>query len=112
MRIRDVRRGYVRSAGRVRRRPDRAGVEPAPGIGASADRVEISDLGLEVQRARLLALQAPDIRIELVEKILLEIQEGRYRVSGRDVLPKMLREHWMEHRSPGSGPPPEDLGWA
>ena len=111
MRIRDVRRGYVSSVGRVRRRSDKPAVEPAPGIGASADRVELSDLGLEVQRARLLALQAPDVRIELVEEILAQIREGRYRVSGRDVLPKMLREHWMEHRAAGSGPPPGDLGW-
>ncbi|WP_084318873.1 flagellar biosynthesis anti-sigma factor FlgM [Deferrisoma camini] len=93
MRVRDVRRGYVSgtpSPGRPRRE---APVEGVAGVGVAVDRVEVSDRGLEVQRARTLALLAPEVRQELVEALSQAIREGRYRVSGREVLPRLLREH-------------------
>ncbi|GAB6062154.1 flagellar biosynthesis anti-sigma factor FlgM [Deferrisoma palaeochoriense] len=100
MKIRDVRRGYVTgttATGRPRREIQ---VEEVTGIGGAVDRVDVSSRGREVQRARFLALSAPEIRADLVEAIEAEIREGRYRVTGREVLPRLLREHaWgMEER--------------
>ncbi len=93
MRVRDVRRGYV-SGIPTPGRPRREGpVEGVAGVVASVDRVEVSDRGLEVQRARMLALLAPDVRQELVDALSQAIRDGRYQVSGREVLPRLLREH-------------------
>jgi len=44
-----------------------------------------------------LALQAPDIREEMVEEIVAQIKQGRYQIRGTDVAPRMIREH-MELR--------------
>ncbi len=63
--------------------------------GTPLDRVQISERGREIRRARVLALTAPDVREDLVEEILAQIEQGEYRVSGAEVVPKLIREHWM-----------------
>ncbi len=59
-----------------------------------SDRVSISDRGREIQRARSLALAAPEIRQELVDEIVGQMERGEYRVAGSDVAPRMIRDHW------------------
>jgi len=64
---------------------------PEPG-----DRLQMTGRGAEVQRARTLALQAPEVRQGLVSELRASISGGRYRVTGAQVLPRMLREHAHE----------------
>ncbi|NTU59653.1 MAG: flagellar biosynthesis anti-sigma factor FlgM [Deltaproteobacteria bacterium] len=68
---------------------------PRSSQGAS-DSVLVSDRGLEVQRARGLAIEAPDIREALVGEVSEQIESGQYAVTGEDVAPKMIHEHLTE----------------
>ncbi|GAB4278497.1 MAG: hypothetical protein Kow0092_34290 [Deferrisomatales bacterium] len=92
MKIRDPYTRSLAAAGKVRRRKK---VDAASGVTTSVevDHVQVSERSVEVQRARLLAIQAPDVREDLVEEISQAIARGEYRVYGADVVPKMLREH-------------------
>lgn len=94
MKVRDrYTRGVVPLGGpRERRSRAAAPRTPAPGL---LDQVHISGRGREIQRARVLALGAPDVREDLVEEILGQIERGEYQVVGADVVPKLIREHWM-----------------
>ena len=95
MKIRDrYTRGVVGTSVPLAERRARAADGPERS-GTPLDRVQISERGREIRRARVLALTAPDIREDLVEEILAQIEEGEYRVSGTDVVPKLIREHWM-----------------
>jgi flagellar biosynthesis anti-sigma factor FlgM len=62
----------------------------------AADTIRLSDRWLEVQKARGLALSAPDIREPLVNEVSDQIESGRYDVSGEDVAPKMIEEHMAD----------------
>ncbi|MBE0616676.1 MAG: flagellar biosynthesis anti-sigma factor FlgM [Proteobacteria bacterium] len=66
-------------------------------VGGLSDQVSFSGQSFEVQRARALALQAPDIREEMVGEIVAQIRQGRYVITGAEVAPRMIREH-MELR--------------
>lgn len=92
MKIREAYTSALAGVGRTRRRRATSGATEVSAVGG-VDEVQVSSQGLEVQRARLLALQAPEIRETLVREVLREIDEGRYVVTGADVLPKMIREH-------------------
>ena len=105
MRIRDVQRSPLSQPGQVNRPRRDQPVGSAAPAGPPADRVDLSARSYEVQRARRLALAAPDIREDLVQAVLAEIRSGRYRVTGRDVVPKMIREHIWDAR----GVPPEGV---
>ncbi len=95
MKIRDrYTRGVVGTPVPLAERRVRAAEEPERS-GGPLDRVQISERGREIRRARVLALTAPDVREDLVEAILAQIERGDYRVSGADVVPKLIREHWM-----------------
>ena len=63
------------------------------GAAAPADLVMISGRGSDIQRARSLALHAPEIRQEMVDEIVGQIERGEYQVSGTDVAPIMIQEH-------------------
>jgi len=97
MKIRDTYSKPVSRVGRVKRRDEAGTVVETGGLTGPADQVEFSGHSFEVQRARSLALQAPDIREEMVDEIVAQIKQGRYTVRGTDVAPRMLREH-MELR--------------
>ncbi len=60
---------------------------------ATSDRVMISGRGVDIQRARSLALAAPEIRQEMVNEIVGLLQRGEYQVTGADVAPKLIQEH-------------------
>jgi negative regulator of flagellin synthesis FlgM len=93
MKIRDR---LTRGIGDSTPRPSR-GRAAEPGTAAkgaaTSDRVVISGRGVDIQRARSLALAAPEIRQEMVEEIVGQIQRGEYQVTGADVAPKMIQEH-------------------
>ena len=94
MRIRDrATRGVAGTAGGASKTKTPDGPAAASRPPSSSDTIRLSDRGLEVRRARGLALQAPDIREGLVEEVSGQIETGRYTVSGEDVAPKMIQEH-------------------
>lgn len=91
---------YTKAVTPVARAQRREGVDAAAEVqrtGAVSDQVQLSGQGLEVQRARLLALQAPDIREPLVNEIVAQIRTGGYTITGAEVAPKLLREHAELH---------------
>jgi flagellar biosynthesis anti-sigma factor FlgM len=98
MKIRDIYTSTSANVGRVRRRRRSAAVEGAPAPASEVDRAEFSTRSYEVQKARVLAVQAPDIREDLVTEIFAQINQGQYVVKGSDVAPKMIQEHLMDAR--------------
>lgn len=93
MKIGDAYTKPVARVGRPKKRDGTSAVQEAGAVGGAADQVQISGQSFEVQRARLLALQAPDLREELVVEIVSQIRQGRYTITGADVAPRMIREH-------------------
>ncbi len=95
MRIRDRYTGGVRGSGVVRGRGKAGDTSQASRSGEPLVRVNLSGRSMDIQKARVVALQAPDIREGLVDEIQGQIQQGRYQVTGRDVVPNMIRDHLM-----------------
>ncbi|MBI5014237.1 MAG: flagellar biosynthesis anti-sigma factor FlgM [Deltaproteobacteria bacterium] len=95
MRIPDGYTKRVVGPGKVRSRGAAAvaGVTGAAPVGAAVDSVEVSSRSFEVQRARALALAAPEIREALVDEIMGLIHQGDYQVTGQEVAPVLIREH-------------------
>lgn len=62
------------------------------------DRINISNRGVEIRRARLLALAAPEVRQTLVDELVGQIRRGEYEVRAIDVASKMIREHLADAR--------------
>lgn len=94
MRIPDGYTKRVVGAGKVKGRGAAAVATVASGGAVRpADTVEVSARSVEVQRARLLALQAPEVREALVDEIMGIINQGQYHVSGSEVAPILIREH-------------------
>jgi flagellar biosynthesis anti-sigma factor FlgM len=71
---------------------------PTARSAGTADTVQISARSMEIQKARQLAIQAPDIREALVGAISGQIDRGEYNVTGAEVAPKLIREHLMDAR--------------
>ena len=92
MKIGDIYTRPIGSGIRIRRRGAAGAVSISPGVGA-VDHVELSDRGREVQRARILALEAPDVREGLVAEIQREIEQGSYGAPAAAVLDKMVHDH-------------------
>lgn len=61
----------------------------------AAVNVNISGKGQEVGKARTLALNAPEVRQELVDGVTQQLAHGEYDVTGEDVAPKMIEEHLL-----------------
>ena len=98
MRIRDRYSRAVSGAstGPSKARPAPTAPEAPRSNPPAADMIRLSGRGLEVQRARGFALQAPDVREGLVAEVSGQIEGGRYDVSGEDVAPKLIQEHLSE----------------
>ena len=95
MKIRDGSTGGLQRAtslGCSARSDARTSNVPSP----MGDQVRVTGRGAEVQRARALALQAPEVRQELVARIRGTISRGEYRITGAQVLPRLLREQSFE----------------
>jgi anti-sigma28 factor (negative regulator of flagellin synthesis) len=93
VRIRDVCTQPAVRAGGPKRREGASSVQGAAPVGSAVDQIEFSGNSFEVQRARALALQAPEIREEMVGEIVAQIRQGRYVIVGAQVAPRMIREH-------------------
>lgn len=94
MRIPDGYSKRVVGPAKVKSRGAAAVASVASGAAApAADSVEVSARSVEVQHARLLALQAPEVREALVDEIMALIGQGQYDVDGSDVAPVLIREH-------------------
>lgn len=67
-------------------------VESSSGASSRNDMVSISEQGKDFQTALKAAREAPDIRIDKVEKIKQQMQEDKYDVSGQEVAGKIVDE--------------------
>ncbi len=93
MKIRDVTTRSVGGAGAVRPRRAAQEVTGTAAVAGAADRVEVSARASDVHKARRLALSAPDVRQDRVDAIVADIRDGRYTVTGADVVPRLVEEH-------------------
>jgi len=76
----------------------RTRAEGAAATGAvcgGGDQVSLTGRGAEIQKAQALARQAPEVRVSLVRELRERIERGQYRVSGAEVLPRLLREQML-----------------
>lgn len=64
----------------------------ALGLGQST-RVDVSDRAQEAKRIKDLAMAAPDVDMEKVEKFRKLIDSGAYKVDGKAVADRMVDEH-------------------
>ncbi len=53
-----------------------------------------------IKRAREIALSAPDIRMDKVNKLRAEIAEGRFQVKSKDVADKILQDILISPKFP------------
>ncbi|MDD5934725.1 MAG: flagellar biosynthesis anti-sigma factor FlgM [Clostridiales bacterium] len=56
------------------------------------DRVEISQLGKDIQVAKQVVAQAPDIRQDKVNEIKQRMASGKYNVSTEEIADKMIKD--------------------
>jgi len=62
------------------------------------DKVELSKNGLEIEQLKKTIQEVPDIRIDRVAQLKMQIDAGTYKVDGKAVAEKMLQS-WREiHR--------------
>jgi anti-sigma28 factor (negative regulator of flagellin synthesis) len=93
MKVTDAYNVSLAATQRVRRRRRVDGVEEPASAAPVTDQVYFSGRSMEVRRARVLALQAPEIRGALVDAISDLIRRGQYEVRGSDVAPKLIQDH-------------------
>ena len=99
MKVTDAYNVSLAATQRVRRRRRMDGVEEPASAAPTTDQVYFSGRSMEVSRARLLALQAPEIRVALVDSINDLIHSGQYEVRGSDVAPKLIQDHLVIARA-------------
>lgn len=61
-------------------------------LSKDASEVKLSDRAKDIKRAKELALAAPDIREEKVQRLQKLIDDGKYEVSAGDIADKMVDE--------------------
>lgn len=93
MKIRDRLTRGVATAGAAKTREKIGAAGSQRTTASAADTIQISNRSLEIQRARSAALQAPDIREEMVDEVVGLLSRGEYQITGADVAPRMIREH-------------------
>lgn len=93
MKVTDAYNVSLAAAHRARRRRRADGVVETDAVAPPADRVFLSERSEEVRRARVLALQAPEVRVALVDSISDQISRGQYVVTGAEVAPKLIQDH-------------------
>lgn len=99
MRITDPYRVSMAAGQKVRRRRRVGGVAETGNAAPPTDQVFFSERSADVSKARSLALSAPEIRVDLVDAISLQISSGQYTASGSDVVPKLIEEHLVTARA-------------
>lgn len=61
--------------------------------GAEATKVDVSSRAQDAKRIKELAMQAPDVDMEKVEKFRKLIDAGQYKVDAKSVADRMVDEH-------------------
>lgn len=59
---------------------------------ATADKVELSSQARDIQRARQVAQEAPEVRTDKVEAARRALQNGGLNLKGKDLADKLLQE--------------------
>jgi len=63
---------------------------------ANGDKVELSQMAMDVKKARDQLETIPDIRAEKVAEIKNEIDNGTYKIDGKKIAFKMLKESLID----------------
>lgn len=71
------------------KRPDKG---PGAVVGEAGTKLTVSDAARELRAARQKLAELPDVREERVAELQRQIAAGRYRVSGRQVAEKLVRQ--------------------
>jgi negative regulator of flagellin synthesis FlgM len=80
----------VRENGEVARSTATEGKDSAEGV--SADRVELSSRAQDIQRARDIAQQAPEVREDRIAAAKRALESGELKLSGADLAEKLLQD--------------------
>ena len=70
--------------------PEQASAGPGPA--AAVDKVVLSPKAREIQEARQLLEEIPDISEPKVDQIRLQIDRGVYKIDGKQIAERMMRE--------------------
>jgi flagellar biosynthesis anti-sigma factor FlgM len=68
------------------------GSERPPEVSGEGDTVSLSGKAQDLYEARRIMGEIPDVRAEKVARLRKEIEDGTYRVEGRDIAKKMIEE--------------------
>ena len=79
------------------RKPE-GGAESAGASGA--DTVDLSSSSRDVQKMKEILAQTPAMRMEMIETLKKQIDEGTYQVDSRDIADKMMDELLAENQLP------------
>lgn len=60
------------------------------------DQVEISQTGAEITKAKEVIRETPDVRVEKVREVKKEVDDGTYKVDGRKVAAKIIKENILD----------------
>ena len=67
---------------------------------SAADTVDLSSNSRDVQKMKEILAQTPETRMEMIESLKKQIDEGTYQVDSRDIADKMLDELLSENQLP------------
>ncbi|HEY5868982.1 MAG TPA: flagellar biosynthesis anti-sigma factor FlgM [Candidatus Tectomicrobia bacterium] len=65
---------------------------------AASEQVELSSQARDIQRAREVAQDAPDVRMDKVEAARRALQSGNLNLNGQDLAEKLLQDAQAESR--------------
>lgn len=81
---------------KIQKREDREKAERSEVRTASGERVSLSEMARDVAAAKSKVELIPDVRTDRVEQLKAAIANGTYRVDGRAVAEKLLRETLLD----------------
>ncbi|MBI4793363.1 MAG: flagellar biosynthesis anti-sigma factor FlgM [Deltaproteobacteria bacterium] len=59
---------------------------------SAADKVDLSSTSRDVQKMKEILEQTPPMRMEMIESLKKQIDEGTYRIDARDIADKMMAD--------------------
>jgi len=71
------------------RRADAGAASAGP---SAADKVDLSSTSRDVQKMKEILEQTPPMRMEMIESLKKQIDEGTYRIDARDIADKMMAD--------------------
>jgi negative regulator of flagellin synthesis FlgM len=78
------------------RRADAGSASAGP---SAADKVDLSSTSRDVQKMKEILEQTPPMRMEMIESLKRQIDEGTYQVDARDIADKMLADLLSEDKT-------------